>query len=133
MPLTVWVLFCRVDSSPGKLVHVCSFSPALRFRGSNFSQLCRSSSLLSCLCGLFKPEKFSSVWKPLPRAHVNNPSVRMQHKAVMLTRGLGLASFALQRETHPSQQHFTPHAPLIAKRIFNNGPSTAAADWSGRE
>lgn len=90
--LTEWVLFCRVDSTPCRAVHVCSFSPALRFESSDFSKLCRSSSLPNSLCSLLKPDKLSPS---VPRADQNSPSAKMPDTEIMFTRRL--PNFGLAR------------------------------------
>lgn len=83
--LTEWELLCRVASTPGSAVHVCSFSPALRFDSSVLSELCLSSSLPSSLCSLLTADIFSSSWKCAPSAQQNNPSAKMQDTVLMFT------------------------------------------------
>lgn len=128
--LTEWVLFCRVVSTPCRLAHVCSFSPALRFDTSDSSKLCGSSSL----CSLLRPDMFPPRWRSAPSAEENNPSARMQDTGIMFT--MRLPNFGLSEQLLCPQQLFlAPHAPLITttKCISNDGPSTAAEDWSGPE
>lgn len=62
-PLTVCVLFRRLDSSPGKLGHVCPFGPALRL-----DSVPPPSSPVH-------RDKFDSGRKSLPSAHESKPTV----------------------------------------------------------
>ena len=132
--LTEWELLCRVASTPGSAVHVCSFSPALRFESSVLSELSRSSSLPSSLCSLLRADIFSSSGKCAPSAQLNNPSAKMQDTVLMFTNNKKrLPNFELGEQLsspHTSGLHMPPSSP---QRIFNDGPPTAARDWSRRE
>lgn len=87
--LTEWVSFCRVASAPGRVGHVCSFSPALRFESPDFPGLRRASSLPKSVCSLLKKDKLSRCWRYEAGAHANHPSAKnKQDTRRMFTRRL---------------------------------------------
>lgn len=73
--LTEWVSSRRVASSPGGAVHVCSFSPALRFESADPSELRRPSSVPNSVCSLLT--SVPSRWSAEPSADANKPSERI--------------------------------------------------------
>lgn len=129
--LTVLVSFSRADSTPGKAVHVCSFSPALRFGSSFLCGISRSSSPPNSPCSLLKCENFPPSYWCLPSADENSPSAKMQDAEIIMNPAV--SNSRLLRETSLSHHQLAAHAPLITQSIFHSGPSTAAPDWSGPE
>lgn len=99
--LTEWVSSRRVASSPGGAVHVCSFSPALRFESPDTSEVRRPSSFLNSACSLLT--SFSSRWS----ADDNKPSKRIiRDTRVMFNRRV--CNFKVGHKLF-SSQHTPPH------------------------
>lgn len=83
--LTEWVSSRRVASSPGRAVHVFSFSPALPSESSDPSEVRGPSSFPNSVCSLLA--SFSSRWSAEPSADDNKPSERIIRDArVMFNR-----------------------------------------------
>lgn len=115
---------CRIDSTPGRAAHVCSFSPALSSESSDLSELTlrRSSSPTNFRCSLLKADKLSPPWKFVHSADEQNASSKMQEMDVMFTRRL--PNFGLREVI------FRPSSRLHTIPVSPNASSiTAHPSW----
>lgn len=116
------MLLRRFDSAPGGAVHVCSFTPVLRFNGSDLRGSTRFRWILPGI---------PAGGRPLPVAvDDSNPSAKKQDTEIMLAKKM--PNFSLT--TNPSELKLGSTCPPPDNEcIFNNGPFTAEGDWSGQE